>query len=184
MPFPVDLEFIKQTEDRLGVKFPASFKLRMSKSNGGDVRTQVGGWKEHWQLPPRESQRRALERFARCFAPRHRGRKSDVPNARRSQSPRSSRQTAFMTHDGYSSSRNDDGAADPGVVDRGAFQHSPAWPKTFLARSHPDDRRPRLSGQAVLGDGAGTSIRHFLPRCLGIFRGAPLVGQHHHFWVR
>jgi hypothetical protein len=52
MPFPVDIEFIKRTEEKLGVKFPPSFRLRMSKSNGGDARTSIGGWDEYWQLNP------------------------------------------------------------------------------------------------------------------------------------
>ena len=52
MAFPVDLKFIKDTEVKLGVVFPASFKLRMSKLNGGDLRTVVHGWEEHWLLHP------------------------------------------------------------------------------------------------------------------------------------
>jgi hypothetical protein len=52
MPFPVDAQYVQKTEAKLGVTFPASFKLRMLKSNGGDVRTSMGGWEEHWQLYP------------------------------------------------------------------------------------------------------------------------------------
>lgn len=52
MPFPVDIQFIKLTEEKLGIAFPNSFKVRMSKSNGGDVTTKIGGWEEHWQLHP------------------------------------------------------------------------------------------------------------------------------------
>ena len=52
MPFPTDIKYIKETEAKLGVAFPISFKLRMTKSNGGDVRTQIGSWEEHWLLHP------------------------------------------------------------------------------------------------------------------------------------
>ncbi len=34
MPFPVDIKYVKETEQKLGVKFPASFVIRMVKSNG------------------------------------------------------------------------------------------------------------------------------------------------------
>ena len=35
MPFPVDAKWIAQTEERLGVRFPASFVTAMSGMNGG-----------------------------------------------------------------------------------------------------------------------------------------------------
>jgi hypothetical protein len=41
MPFPVDVTWITQTEEKLGVRFPASFVTAMSKSNGGSVRTHI-----------------------------------------------------------------------------------------------------------------------------------------------
>jgi hypothetical protein len=43
MPFPVDSEWITETETKLGVRFPASFVVAMSKMNGGavDVGTDV-----------------------------------------------------------------------------------------------------------------------------------------------
>ncbi len=41
MPFPVDLKWITQTEQKLGVRFPASFVTAMSRMNGGSVRTHV-----------------------------------------------------------------------------------------------------------------------------------------------
>ena len=41
MPFPVDAKWITQTEEKLGVRFPASFVTEMSKMNGGTVRTCV-----------------------------------------------------------------------------------------------------------------------------------------------
>ncbi|XLS28888.1 SMI1/KNR4 family protein [Flavobacteriaceae bacterium M23B6Z8] len=37
MPFPVDQEYIKETELELDVKFPSEFKSRMSKANGGEL---------------------------------------------------------------------------------------------------------------------------------------------------
>ncbi len=41
MPFPVDARWITQTEEKLSVRFPASFVTAMSKMNGGTVRTRV-----------------------------------------------------------------------------------------------------------------------------------------------
>lgn len=41
MPFPVDGKWITQTEDKLGVRFPASFVTAMTKMNGGCVRTRI-----------------------------------------------------------------------------------------------------------------------------------------------
>jgi hypothetical protein len=41
MPFPVDSKWIAQTEEKLGVRFPASFVTAMSKKNGGSVRTRI-----------------------------------------------------------------------------------------------------------------------------------------------
>ena len=37
MPFPLDPKWITQTEEKLGVRFPASFVVAMSKLNGGAV---------------------------------------------------------------------------------------------------------------------------------------------------
>ncbi len=41
MPFPVDAKWIMQTEEKLGVRFPASFITAMSRMNGGTVITRV-----------------------------------------------------------------------------------------------------------------------------------------------
>jgi len=41
MPFPVDAKWITKTEEKLGVRFPASFVTAMSKMNGGSVRTPI-----------------------------------------------------------------------------------------------------------------------------------------------
>jgi len=40
MGFPVDIKFVKATQAKLGVKFPASFVNEMIKHNGGVARTQ------------------------------------------------------------------------------------------------------------------------------------------------
>lgn len=45
MPFPVDRKWITQTEEKLGVRFPASFVAAMSKMNGGSVTTQIDTFK-------------------------------------------------------------------------------------------------------------------------------------------
>ena len=44
MPFPVDEKYIQQTEQKLGVKFPASFRDKMMKENGGSVGTPLDAW--------------------------------------------------------------------------------------------------------------------------------------------
>jgi hypothetical protein len=48
MPFPVDAKWITQTEEKLGVRFPASFVTAMVKINGGTVRTRI----DHFELFP------------------------------------------------------------------------------------------------------------------------------------
>jgi hypothetical protein len=48
MPFPVDIKYVNDTERKLGVKFPASFVVRMAKNNGGDVAAPP----DSWQLYP------------------------------------------------------------------------------------------------------------------------------------
>jgi hypothetical protein len=48
MPFPVDTKFVNATEQKLGVRFPASFVVRMTKHNGGTVVTRL----DSWQLYP------------------------------------------------------------------------------------------------------------------------------------
>ena len=48
MPFPVDIQYVTATEQKLGVKFPASYVVRMVKSNGGSV--QAGN--DSWDLYP------------------------------------------------------------------------------------------------------------------------------------
>ncbi len=45
MPFPLDVKFILQTEARLGVTFPLSFRNKMMKQNGGVVANE-------WELYP------------------------------------------------------------------------------------------------------------------------------------
>ena len=44
MPFPVDEIYIKQTEEKLGVEFPNSFKMKMMKDNGGEIATDEDDW--------------------------------------------------------------------------------------------------------------------------------------------
>ena len=48
MPFPVAEQFIVETERKLGVLFPASFRARMSQNNGGELSTK----EDDWQLYP------------------------------------------------------------------------------------------------------------------------------------
>ena len=48
MPFPVDIKYVKQTEEKLGVRFPPAFVIRMVNMNGGSVAAD----RDHWQLYP------------------------------------------------------------------------------------------------------------------------------------
>jgi hypothetical protein len=41
MPFPVDETWVRQTETKLGVRFPAGFVTSMVAMNGGSVRTSI-----------------------------------------------------------------------------------------------------------------------------------------------
>lgn len=44
MPFPIDLKYIEQAEQELGVTLPEIFKAKMMKENGGEVGTDKEGW--------------------------------------------------------------------------------------------------------------------------------------------
>lgn len=48
MPFPVDIKYIIETEQELGLVFPDSFKSKMTKENGGELFTDG----DDWQLFP------------------------------------------------------------------------------------------------------------------------------------
>lgn len=48
MPFPIDLKYIKETEDESGVEFPKVFKEKMQEENGGEFFTE----KVDWELFP------------------------------------------------------------------------------------------------------------------------------------
>ncbi|WP_443937903.1 SMI1/KNR4 family protein [Pedobacter sp. MW01-1-1] len=48
MPFPVDIKYIIETEQELGLFFPDTFKTKMTKENGGEVMTDD----DDWQLFP------------------------------------------------------------------------------------------------------------------------------------
>ena len=48
MPFPIELTYIKKTEDELGVWFPDDFKAKMMQENGGELSTE----EDDWQLYP------------------------------------------------------------------------------------------------------------------------------------
>lgn len=40
MPFPVDKQYIEKTETEMNVQFPADFKARMMKNNGGELESE------------------------------------------------------------------------------------------------------------------------------------------------
>lgn len=44
MPFPIDERFIVETENRLGVKFPESFRNKMKEINGGSIESNEDSW--------------------------------------------------------------------------------------------------------------------------------------------
>jgi hypothetical protein len=44
MAFPVDLKYIIETEEELGVSFPALFKEKMTAENGGEAITENDNW--------------------------------------------------------------------------------------------------------------------------------------------
>jgi SMI1 / KNR4 family (SUKH-1) len=48
MPFPVDEKYIVQTEEKLGIIFPKSFRQRMMQNNGGEIEITD----DDWQLYP------------------------------------------------------------------------------------------------------------------------------------
>ena len=48
MPFPVDLEYIRESEKELGVQFPQKFIRKMTFENGGEIMTE----EDDWQLIP------------------------------------------------------------------------------------------------------------------------------------
>jgi hypothetical protein len=48
MPFPIDIKYIIETEEELGLIFPDSFKSKMTKENGGELMTKD----DDWQLFP------------------------------------------------------------------------------------------------------------------------------------
>ena len=60
MPFPVDIEYIVETERELELEFPNNFKARMINKNGGEVMTSD----DEWQLFPffDKSDRKRLSR--------------------------------------------------------------------------------------------------------------------------
>jgi hypothetical protein len=47
MPFPVNIKWINDAERKLGIRFPASFVVRMSKDNGGMMSTSIDSWRLH-----------------------------------------------------------------------------------------------------------------------------------------
>lgn len=48
MPFPLDIQFVKRAEAKLGRKLPLGYVATMCRSNGGEVTTVAGTW---WLYP-------------------------------------------------------------------------------------------------------------------------------------
>jgi hypothetical protein len=47
MAFPVDDQYITAAETELGLTFPSTFKDKMKKENGGEIKTEYGSWIIH-----------------------------------------------------------------------------------------------------------------------------------------
>ncbi len=47
MAFPVDEQYITETEKQLGLKFPLTFKEKMKIENGGEIETADDSWTIH-----------------------------------------------------------------------------------------------------------------------------------------
>ena len=45
MPFPVDKKYILEAEEKLGVRFPESFRVKMQSENGGQLETVPDAWR-------------------------------------------------------------------------------------------------------------------------------------------
>jgi hypothetical protein len=60
MPFPLDIQFVKRAEAKLGRKLPLGYIAKMCRDNGGEVRTGTDGW---WLFPILEdSDKKRLKR--------------------------------------------------------------------------------------------------------------------------
>ena len=44
MPFPIDEKYILETEEKISLTFPESFRKKMMVSNGGEVETPPDAW--------------------------------------------------------------------------------------------------------------------------------------------
>lgn len=44
MPFPVEIKYVKETERKLGVRFPPAYVTRIVKANGGEVQAPPDAW--------------------------------------------------------------------------------------------------------------------------------------------
>src|SRR3954454_14735570 len=48
MPFPLDIQYVRRAEEKLGIKLPLGYVVSMCRHNGGSVRA-LDDW---WQLYP------------------------------------------------------------------------------------------------------------------------------------
>ena len=47
MAFPLEIQFVKRAEDRLGRKLPSSYVAKMCRDNGGEVGAGIDSWWLH-----------------------------------------------------------------------------------------------------------------------------------------
>lgn len=45
MPFPIDEEFVRQAEEKLGASLPQSYRISMIAENGGDIASEFEDWR-------------------------------------------------------------------------------------------------------------------------------------------
>jgi hypothetical protein len=57
MPFPLTLKYVNDAEAKLGVRFPASFVVKMANQNGGSVSTEIDSWELYPFLDSSDRQR-------------------------------------------------------------------------------------------------------------------------------
>lgn len=46
MPFPIDMKYIVESEQELGLEFPDCFKAKMTQENGGELLTEGDDWQQ------------------------------------------------------------------------------------------------------------------------------------------
>jgi hypothetical protein len=82
MPFPVDEKYVIQTEQKLGVRFPDSFREKMQTDNGGLVVTLPDAWTLYpfFDTSDKKRLKRTSNDLVRETEPKHRAPVSSAQN--------------------------------------------------------------------------------------------------------